>query len=66
MTGSSSPASSSSSRRDRWDEHFLFDRETGELRGLTAVERATIARLKVNSPFQLRARRHQAQLGLYP
>jgi hypothetical protein len=53
-------------RRDRWDEHFRFDRETGELRGLTAVGRATVARLKVNSAFQLRARRHWTELGLYP
>ncbi len=53
-------------RRDRWDEHFRFDPETGELQGLTAVGRATIARLKMNSAFQLRARRHWAQMGLYP
>jgi len=53
-------------RRDRWDEHFHFDPESGELRGFTAVGRATVARLKVNSAFQLRARRHWAQLGLYP
>jgi hypothetical protein len=53
-------------RLDRWDEHFRFDPEAGELQGVTAVGRATVARLKVNSAFQLRARRHWAQLGLYP
>jgi HNH endonuclease len=53
-------------RRDRWDEHFAFDGETGELHGLTAVGRATVARLRMNSAFQLRARQHWTQLGLYP
>jgi hypothetical protein len=53
-------------RQHHWDEHFRLDSETGELRGLTAVGRATVARLKMNSAFQLRARRHWAQLGLYP
>ena len=49
-----------------WDEHFRFDSETGKLQGLTAVGRVTIIRLKMNSAFQVRARRHWAQLGLYP
>jgi hypothetical protein len=53
-------------RRDQWPEHFLFQIETGELHGKTAVGRATIARLKVNSAFQVRARRHWALLRLYP
>ena len=53
-------------RQDRWEEHFLIDREKGEVEGLTAVGRAAIARLKMNSAFQLRARRYWMQLGLYP
>ena len=53
-------------RRDRWDEHFRFDAATGTLQGMTVAGRATVARLKMNSPFQLRARQHWAQLGLYP
>jgi hypothetical protein len=53
-------------RRDRWDEHFLLDHETSELRGLTAVGRVTVAHLRLNSVFQRRARRHWMQLGLYP
>lgn len=53
-------------RRDRWEEHFQFDPETGELRGLSAVGRATVTRLRMNSGFQLRARRHWAKMGLYP
>jgi hypothetical protein len=53
-------------RRDRWEEHFSYDPETGRLQGLTAVGRVTVARLKMNSAFQLRARQHWTQLRLYP
>jgi hypothetical protein len=53
-------------RRDRWDDHFRFDSETGEVQGLTATGRVTVARLKMNSAFQLRARRQWIQLRLYP
>ena len=53
-------------RRDNWSEHFHFDAETVELRGQTATGRATVRRLHMNSDFQLRARRHWIQLGLYP
>ena len=53
-------------RRDCWPDHFRFDSESGTIRGLTATGRATVTRLRLNSDFQLRARRHWAQLGLYP
>jgi hypothetical protein len=53
-------------RRDRWDDHFRFDSETGEVHGRTATGRATVSRLKINSRFQLRARRQWTRLGLYP
>jgi hypothetical protein len=53
-------------RRDRWEDHFRFDRETSEVRGRTAIGRGTVARLKMNSAFQLRARRQWTRLGLYP
>jgi len=53
-------------RRDLWEDHFRFDGETGEIRGLTATGRATVARLKMNSAFQLRARRQWVRMGLYP
>lgn len=53
-------------RRNRWEDHFQFDAETGEVRGLTPTGRGTAARLRFNSPFQLRARRQWARLGLYP
>lgn len=53
-------------RTQRWEEHFQFNPETAELQGLTGVGRATVARLRMNSDFQLRARRHWRVLGLYP
>jgi hypothetical protein len=53
-------------RRDLWEDHFRFDGETGEVQGQTATGRATVARLKMNSAFQLRARRQWIRLGLYP
>jgi hypothetical protein len=54
-------------RRDRWEDHFRFDRETGEMHGRTSTGRATVTRLKINSAFlQLRARRQWTRLGLYP
>ena len=53
-------------RQDIWHEHFRFDSETGELQGLTATGRATVARLKLNSAFQVRARRQWTRLDLYP
>jgi hypothetical protein len=53
-------------RRDHWRHHFHFESETGRIHGITAIGRATVTRLKFNSDFQLRARRHWVQLGLYP
>jgi hypothetical protein len=53
-------------RYDLWDEHFRFDSETGKILGLTAIGRTTVARLKMNSAFQLRARQHWTRSGLYP
>ena len=53
-------------RRDRWEEHLAFDSDTAEVLGVTAIGRVTIARLKINSAFQIRARRQWMRLGLYP
>jgi HNH endonuclease len=53
-------------RRDHWEDHFRFDGETGQVRGRTATGRGTVARLRMNSAFQLRARRQWTRLGLYP
>ncbi len=53
-------------RRDRWEDHFRVDPETAEVHGLSATGRVTVARLKMNAAFQLRARRQWMRLGLYP
>ncbi len=53
-------------RRDLWEQHFVFESESANIQGLTAIGRVTIARLNLNSPFQVRARRQWMRLGLYP
>ena len=53
-------------RRDTWDDHFVFNSASAEINGLTANGRTTIARLNMNSAFQIRARRQWVLLGLYP
>jgi hypothetical protein len=51
-------------RRDPWGEHFSIDEETGEIKGLTESGRATLSRLRINSPAQVAARKQWLQLGL--
>jgi hypothetical protein len=51
-------------RRDSWREHFSLDEETGEIVGLTATGRATVACLRINSRAQVEARRQWLRLGL--
>lgn len=53
-------------RRDRWSRHFRFAPDTLELRALTATGRATIARLQMNEPKQIAARRLWVELEIYP
>ena len=53
-------------REQHWIDHFQFNAETAEIEGRTATGRATVARLKLNSAFQIRARQHWMRLGLYP
>jgi hypothetical protein len=53
-------------RQDRWELQFRYDSELGRIVGLTAVGRVTVACLKMNSDFQIRARRHWVRLNLYP
>ncbi|MCI0525482.1 MAG: HNH endonuclease [Acidobacteria bacterium] len=52
-------------RQDLWEEHFHLDFATGEIKGLTATGRATVACLRINSAAQLRARRLWIAQGLY-
>jgi hypothetical protein len=51
-------------RRDRWSEHFHW--EGARLIGLSAVGRATIAVLNINSPDQLLLRESLMREGLFP
>ena len=51
-------------RRDIWNEHFSIFEETGEIVGLSAIGRATISRLRINSNAQVEARRRWIELGL--
>lgn len=53
-------------REDRWEEHFQADTESGEIYGLTAIGRATVEQLNMNSEAQLSARRHWMCLELFP
>lgn len=43
-------------RSQRWDEHFVLDRKTGEISGLTEVGRATAARLQFGLKYRVEAR----------
>lgn len=53
-------------RHALWDEHFRANEMTGAIEGLTATGRATISRLRMNSPLQTVARRVWMRLGLFP
>lgn len=53
-------------RTGRWADHFEWDLERGEIRGLTASGRATVARLRMNDPVQVTARLLWIQLRLFP
>ena len=53
-------------RQDSWEEHFGVDTTTGAITGLTPIGSATIARLQMNTPTQLAARRQWIRLGLFP
>jgi hypothetical protein len=54
------------SRRDIWEQHFDIDVEHATIVGITPVDRATVARLQMNRPRQITARRRWIQLGLFP
>jgi HNH endonuclease len=52
-------------RLDEWHEHFSFVEETFEIKGLTAVGRATVSRLRINSVRQVEARKLWLRLKEY-
>ena len=53
-------------RQDAWEDHFQVHAETGLIEGKTALGRATVMRLRMNSTIQLEARRQWMKLGLFP
>lgn len=53
-------------RLDVWDEHFIAHLEPPfRLEGRTTIGRATVERLEMNSPLQLRARELWIALGIF-
>jgi hypothetical protein len=53
-------------RQHSWRDHFEVSTESGEIIGLTAIGRATVASLQLNSITQVAARRQWMQLHLFP
>ena len=49
-----------------WTEHFAWSESGTEMRGLTAVGRATIVALQMNRPVLVRARAMWVKLGEHP
>ena len=52
-------------RQEIWTENFSIDKETGEIKGLTAIGRVTVLRLRINGKTQLSARISWSNLGLF-
>jgi hypothetical protein len=53
-------------RPDPWHDHFRVDTDTGVIEGRTAIGRAPVARLEMNSPAQCAARQHWMRLRVFP
>jgi hypothetical protein len=53
-------------RRSDWSGNFEIDATAGTILGLTPTGRATIERLRMNTPSQIQARRQWTRLGLFP
>jgi hypothetical protein len=66
IDGSMEPVLLFHPRRDKWEEHFQIDLESGAIQGVTRVARGTVVRLRFNSESQVLARRFWIQLGLFP
>jgi HNH endonuclease len=64
VSGSSTPLFNP--RRQRWSEHFAWERETYRLVGTSAVGRATVVALDLNAPLRLEARAAWWELGWLP
>jgi hypothetical protein len=53
-------------REASWDDHFTIDLEAGVIHGSTSTGRATVDRLRMNTPAQVQARIKWIQLRLFP
>ena len=53
-------------RRDTWHQHFQVLGETCDILGISAIGRATVTTLLLNSDQQKAARRLWMRLGLFP
>lgn len=53
-------------RRDNWRDHFAWSNDGTLMKGLTAVGRATIARLRLNRRDVLDSRKVWAEAGWHP
>lgn len=53
-------------RLHEWNEHFRWDESRTTLEGVSAIGRATVARLQPNRPRTVRARRRWVEAGLHP
>lgn len=53
-------------REDDWDNYFVFDPVTLQVRGRTAEGQGTVDRLRLNDAIQIEGRRHWVELNLYP
>jgi hypothetical protein len=49
-----------------WRDHFVWSETGKEMKGLTAIGRATIAALQMNRPALVRARAMWVKLGEHP
>jgi hypothetical protein len=52
-------------RLDTWEEHFVFNRESNQIQGRTPIGRATVERLRMNTPEQITARSLWVALGIF-
>lgn len=53
-------------RVSTWEDHFQVVTASGAIHGLTAMGRATVAQLRMNTSVQLQARLQWMRLGLFP
>lgn len=53
-------------RQDNWQDHFEVEMETALVLGRTEIGRATISRLRINSPSQIQARLEWMLTGVFP